>query len=119
MNPCPFTGCPGGHFKYDNCLIQALYLAYASMVGSATEECGSTEWSVYAWLIIESDTFTIPAGDWDGHADMTIAGPLYAIVTTNSDGAVFLVTYDTEREAQDAYDLIESAYGAWCEEQDK
>lgn len=112
---CGFPGCPGGHWKYGTCLAEALYGVYALIHGDATEECGDVDWGVYAWLIVEHDTFTIKADEWDGHADMTVAGPLCAVMSTTDQGFVYLVTYDTEREAQSAYDEIERAYGLWAE----
>lgn len=119
MNPCPLPGCPGYHVKFSTCLVEALYGVYATCVGTATEECGDVEWGTYAWLIIEPDTFKIRANEWDGHTDMTVAGPLYAILSTDNQGYVYLETFDTERAAQDAYDRHERAYALWAEENEE
>ena len=116
---CGFPGCPGMHWKFGTCLVEALYGVYASMHGAATEECGDVDWGLYAWLIIEPDTFTIKADEWDGHADMTVAGPLYAVMTTTSQGFVYLVTEDTESDAQHRYDEIEHAFGQWLEQSEE
>lgn len=108
---CDFRYCPGGHYKHDSCLSQALYEVAHS---SADEQCGSSDFGWMALFLVEQD-WTVKANEWSGDADLHIPAGTYVTLYAAESGKVTLYEYDSATDASNDYDAFEKRLGEWLE----
>lgn len=90
--------CTGhqGWEKVPSCLVDALRM-------EPDAQTGTVDWDVWAGLIIQDKAET-----FDG---VNIPAGTYMVITENDQGHVRWEQYPTAQAAQDAFDLIDNAYG--------
>jgi hypothetical protein len=109
---CDNPGCQGHLAKFDSCLAECLY----SFAMDENDYTGSSDFGVWCTtpLVFEVDQVE----DIDPYADasvtVTIPWGVY-LVSSNDQGFVYCVRYETIETAQAEYDRIDVAYSEWCE----
>lgn len=109
---CDRTGCTGHLGKFDSCLAEALYdMSNDGMWGDGT---GDTDlFGQYATIIILAEPVQRDISDAADGTDMIDVPAGNYIVSTNSQGFVYLAEYDTEAEARKVFSEIDTAYSAF------
>lgn len=115
MTRCPESispDCPGHEHweRFGDCLTTVLYRA------ECDDQTGNVDgFRQHAMLFIQTMDETIDPV-YPGDPKVTIPGGTFCLLITTEFGAVTRLDYDTAQAAQDAFDLIEQAYGLYCME---
>lgn len=112
---CDYPVCPGGHYKFSDCQTEALYALSLSVGMYDDGQTGSTEFAVHAVLFLFDQSAQFNRESTGMGFDVYIPAGTYWIVKTNDQGFVWSEVFPGRTYAQNAFDDIERAYGAWSE----
>lgn len=118
MSTCTQDGCQGGHYKFDDCLTEAIW--QDSLEGHPNAECGDADlYGTYYVLMVYPQATNVPLSDGP---TVTVPEGGYILVTWST-GRVDLWRYNADTgsnadAAREEYDAQAKAYYTWVDSTD-
>lgn len=118
MSTCVIPGCPGGHVKYPNCLIEALWVLgedYAvASGGNSNEGPGFHMLFIFDEAVWMSDLEKHWCRDF-GIPDFQVSGGTCVLITEHPSGEIGYLYFTSGFDAHCAFDAAIAKYESWSD----